>query len=270
MDSIFIAGLESSKQGLVAIHDSDGVQDALLGLAFPNRSLSGMTPVFDNLRAANARLYPQFSFYFGRNGSGSQLTLGGNDTSMYQSPNTVLVTKESYWQIAVDGMTANGNSVGSIAEGQAAVDTGTILTFIPTEAATAVFKAIPNSIPYNNPEQPGTTFYAYPCDTDESYMPTFILNGRPMPINVTDFNAGALNQRSAVDVGGAAFANQIAAIQERQNIEFCGAAIVGAFKSNSGMDLNYVLGSTFLRNYYTIFTHAHNGHGSSVTFGELK
>uniref|UniRef100_A0A286XMY7 Cathepsin E n=1 Tax=Cavia porcellus TaxID=10141 RepID=A0A286XMY7_CAVPO len=104
--------------------------DGILGLGYPSLAAGGVTPVFDNMMAQNLVALPMFSVYMSSNpgGSGSELTFGGYDPSHFSgSLNWVPVTKQAYWQIALDGIQV-GDSVMFCSEGcQAIVDTGTSL-----------------------------------------------------------------------------------------------------------------------------------------------
>ncbi|XP_040841210.1 cathepsin E isoform X2 [Ochotona curzoniae] len=82
--------------------------DGILGLGYPSLAVGGVTPVFDNMMAQNLVSLPMFSVYMSSNpegGSGSELTFGGYDSSHFSgSLNWVPVTKQGYWQIALDDM----------------------------------------------------------------------------------------------------------------------------------------------------------------------
>lgn len=269
IDNIEIAGLSTSSQGLVAVPKADKIGHAVMGLGFKALAASGFTPIFENLMASNSSLYPQFSFFLGRGTShNSSLILGGNDTSKYSDVNTVRVTKEGYWQIAVDGMSVNGISIGSSVQSQASVDTGNTLSYLPIKIASAVFQAIPNSVPFNITGQEGMTFYAYPCNTTQSYIPSFILNDRTMPFNITDFNAGTVTSGNASALGGSQLTDQVANLDQK-GVTLCIASVVGSSNSFGSSGLDYVLGDSFLKNYYTIFNYPHSRRGPSVAFGQL-
>ncbi|KAM6159373.1 pepsin A [Rhynchocyon petersi] len=110
--------------------------DGILGLAYPSISSSGATPVFDNMW--NQGLVPQdlFSVYLSSNDqSGSVVMFGGIDSSYYTGTlNWVPLSSEGYWQITVDSITMNGESIACSGSCQAIVDTGTSLLSGPTNA----------------------------------------------------------------------------------------------------------------------------------------
>ncbi|XP_028708360.2 cathepsin E isoform X3 [Macaca mulatta] len=86
----------------------DAEFDGILGLGYPSLAVGGVTPVFDNMMAQNLVDLPLFSVYMSSNpegGVGSELIFGGYDHSHFSgSLNWVPVTKQGYWQIALDNM----------------------------------------------------------------------------------------------------------------------------------------------------------------------
>lgn len=80
--------------------------DGILGLGYPSLAVGGVTPVFDNMMAQNLVDVPMFSVYMSSDpdgGAGSELIFGGYDHSHFSgSLNWVPVTKQGYWQIALD------------------------------------------------------------------------------------------------------------------------------------------------------------------------
>ncbi|XP_025847438.1 cathepsin E isoform X3 [Vulpes vulpes] len=82
--------------------------DGILGLGYPSLAVGGVTPVFDNMMAQNLVDIPMFSVYMSSDpegGTGSELIFGGYDHSHFSGNlNWVPVTKQGYWQIALDAM----------------------------------------------------------------------------------------------------------------------------------------------------------------------
>ncbi|CAM5119701.1 unnamed protein product [Eretmochelys imbricata] len=103
--------------------------DGILGLAFPSISSSGATPVFDNMM--NEGLVPQdlFSVYLSSNDrTGSFVMFGGIDSSYYSgSLNWIPLSSESYWEITMDRVTMNGETIACSGGCRAIIDTGTSL-----------------------------------------------------------------------------------------------------------------------------------------------
>ncbi|XP_057171247.1 cathepsin E isoform X2 [Ursus arctos] len=82
--------------------------DGILGLGYPSLAVGGVTPVFDNMMAQNLVDIPMFSVYMSSDpegGAGSELIFGGYDHSHFSGNlHWVPVTKQGYWQIALDAM----------------------------------------------------------------------------------------------------------------------------------------------------------------------
>uniref|UniRef100_A0A8C0JWD0 Cathepsin E n=1 Tax=Canis lupus dingo TaxID=286419 RepID=A0A8C0JWD0_CANLU len=120
--------------------------DGILGLGYPSLAVGGVTPVFDNMMAQNLVDIPMFSVYMSSDpegGTGSELIFGGYDHSHFSGNlNWVPVTKQGYWQIALDAIQVGG-TVMFCSEGcQAIVDTGTSLITGPSDEIKQLQNAI--------------------------------------------------------------------------------------------------------------------------------
>uniref|UniRef100_A0A452SB93 Cathepsin E n=1 Tax=Ursus americanus TaxID=9643 RepID=A0A452SB93_URSAM len=120
--------------------------DGILGLGYPSLAVGGVTPVFDNMMAQNLVDIPMFSVYMSSDpegGAGSELIFGGYDHSHFSGNlHWVPVTKQGYWQIALDAIQVGG-AVMFCSEGcQAIVDTGTSLITGPSDKVKQLQKAI--------------------------------------------------------------------------------------------------------------------------------
>ncbi|XP_075404152.1 pepsin A [Tenrec ecaudatus] len=145
-DTVQVAGIADTNQifGLSQTEPGSFLYyspfDGILGLAYPNIASSGATPVFDNMW--NQGLVPQdlFSVYLSANDqSGSVVMFGGIDSSYYTGNlNWVPLSSEGYWQITVDSITMNGESIACNGGCQAIVDTGTSLLSGPSNAITNI------------------------------------------------------------------------------------------------------------------------------------
>ncbi|KJH42057.1 eukaryotic aspartyl protease [Dictyocaulus viviparus] len=80
--------------------------DGILGMAFPEISVLGITPVFQTLIDQKKVPSPVFSFWLNRNPNselGGEITLGGMDSRRYMDPITwTRVTRRGYWQFKMD------------------------------------------------------------------------------------------------------------------------------------------------------------------------
>ncbi|CAH0559169.1 unnamed protein product [Brassicogethes aeneus] len=137
-DTITIAGLTAKGQAFAEAITQPGSTfiagkfDGILGMGYASNSIDEVAPVFDNMVAQGSVDEPVFSFYLNRDSDdelGGELILGGTDPAHYEGEITwVDVTKKSYWQFTVEGMSIDGQSL-SVCNGgcQVIADTGTSL-----------------------------------------------------------------------------------------------------------------------------------------------
>uniref|UniRef100_G1U0D6 Peptidase A1 domain-containing protein n=1 Tax=Oryctolagus cuniculus TaxID=9986 RepID=G1U0D6_RABIT len=132
-DTNQIFGLSESEPGSFLYYTPF---DGILGLAYPSISSSDATPVFDNMWNEGLVSQDLFSVYLNSDEqSGSLVMFGGIDSSYYTgSLNWVPVSYEGYWQITVDSITMDGETIACAYGCQAIVDTGTSLLAGPTSA----------------------------------------------------------------------------------------------------------------------------------------
>uniref|UniRef100_A0A3B4UAJ3 pepsin A n=1 Tax=Seriola dumerili TaxID=41447 RepID=A0A3B4UAJ3_SERDU len=103
--------------------------DGILGLAFPSMSLEGGTPIFDNMWNQGKIPQNMFSMYLSSSVEGSVLILGGTDPSYYTGDiNWIpLYHATNFWNIQIQSITINGNTVACSGGCEAVVDSGTSL-----------------------------------------------------------------------------------------------------------------------------------------------
>uniref|UniRef100_A0A8C3HYG9 Peptidase A1 domain-containing protein n=1 Tax=Chrysemys picta bellii TaxID=8478 RepID=A0A8C3HYG9_CHRPI len=108
--------------------------DGILGLAFPSIASSGATPVFDNMMNEGLVSQDLFSVYLSSDDqSGSFVMFGGIDSSYYSGNlNWIPLSAETYWQITMDSITMNGETIACSGGCQAIIDTGTSLLAGPS------------------------------------------------------------------------------------------------------------------------------------------
>lgn len=132
-----MAGLTVASQTFIAVAQASGIStggyDSLMGMGFSAIAETKAPTVFENLISQGAVSAHIFSFYLGRGQSGTQgvseLVLGARDLSRFTgSTAAVPVTKEGYRQVTLDGVEVEPNLLGLpgvLAQGEAAIDTGT-------------------------------------------------------------------------------------------------------------------------------------------------
>ncbi|XP_072494701.1 cathepsin E [Notamacropus eugenii] len=206
--------------------------DGILGLGYPSLAVGGVTPVFDNMMAQNLVDLPMFSIYMTRNAdgtTGSELIFGGYDhTHFTGSLNWVPVTKQGYWQIALDNIQVGG-TIMFCAEGcQAIVDTGTSLITGPPDKIKQLQNAI-GAVPTDGE-------YAMECN-NLNMMPdvTFTINGIPYTLPPK-----AYTLKDFVD-----------------GMEFCTSGFQGLNIQPPAGPL-WILGDVFIGQFYSVFDRGNN------------
>ncbi|XP_045643461.1 cathepsin E isoform X1 [Ursus americanus] len=206
--------------------------DGILGLGYPSLAVGGVTPVFDNMMAQNLVDIPMFSVYMSSDpegGAGSELIFGGYDHSHFSGNlHWVPVTKQGYWQIALDAIQVGG-AVMFCSEGcQAIVDTGTSLITGPSDKVKQLQKAIG--------AEPMDGEYGVEC-ANLNVMPdvTFTINGisytlQPTAYTLLDFVDG---------------------------MEFCSSGFQGLDIQPPAGPL-WILGDVFIRRFYSVFDRGNN------------
>ncbi|KAM9764289.1 pregnancy-associated glycoprotein 1-like [Dama dama] len=100
--------------------------DGVLGLNYPNISLTGGIPIFDNLKNQGAISEPVFAFYLSKSKpEGSVVMFGGVDKSYYQGAlNWVPLIQPGDWRVHMDRISMEGQIVACYSGCEALVDTG--------------------------------------------------------------------------------------------------------------------------------------------------
>ncbi|XP_062053825.1 pepsin-3-like [Lepus europaeus] len=223
-DTNQIFGLSESEPGSFLYY---APFDGILGLAYPSISASDATPVFDNMWDQGLVSQDLFSVYLSSDDdSGSVVMFGGIDSSYYTgSLNWVPVSYEGYWQITVDSITMDGETIACADGCQAIVDTGTSLLAGPTSA-------ISNIQSYIGASENSDGEMIVSCSSMYS-LPNivFTINGVQYPVPASAY------------------------ILEEDD------ACVSGFE---GMNLDtytgelWILGDVFIRQYFTVFDRANN------------
>uniref|UniRef100_G3TA26 pepsin A n=2 Tax=Loxodonta africana TaxID=9785 RepID=G3TA26_LOXAF len=199
--------------------------DGILGLAYPSISSSDATPVFDNIWDQGLVSQDLFSVYLSSDEEGGSVVIfGGIDSSYYTgSLNWVPVSYEGYWQITLDSVSIDGESVACSDTCQAIIDTGTSLLAGPTTAIANIQEYL--GLGDSSEEEVS-------CSTADS-LPNivFTINGVQYPVSPSSY-----------------------IVEEDQS---CVVGLEGMDLDTYSGEL-WILGDVFIRQYYTVFDRANN------------
>ncbi|XP_034733635.1 pepsin A-like [Etheostoma cragini] len=194
------------------------VADGILGLAFQAIASDNVVPVFDNMVNEGLVSQAMFSVYLSsQSEQGSEVVFGGVDSSHYTGQITwIPLSSATYWQIAMDSVTINGQTVACSGGCQAIIDTGTSLIVGPTSDINNM-----NSWVGASTDQYGDATVS--CQNIGS-MPevTFTLNGNAFTIPASAYVS--------------------------QSSYGCSTGF-----GQGGSDQLWILGDVFIREYYAIF-----------------
>ncbi|KAF9089933.1 hypothetical protein BGX23_006357 [Mortierella sp. AD031] len=203
-------------------------EDGLFGLGFNTiETVRGVKTFMDNVIAAKAVALPVISAYLPsirRNGGkGGHYLFGSIDSTKFTGNLTyVPVTQQGYWQVAIEGVSFNGESLNQTAEG--IIDTGSTLVMVSDAAATAIHKNVKGS--YYSDEFQG---WVVPClVANATGSVAFTMAGKPFEVPLADL------AWDAVTMGN----------------KLCFSGIQG------GGDGLWILGDVFIKNNYCVFDHS--------------
>nr|XP_008506472.1 PREDICTED: pepsin A-like [Equus przewalskii] len=232
-NTVRVGGIEDTNQifGLSESEPSSFLYyapfDGILGLAYPSISSSGATPVFDNIWDQGLVSQDLFSVYLSSDDeSGSMVIFSGIDSSYYSgSLCWVPVSEEAYWQITVDSITMNGESIACSGGCQAIVDTGTSLLAGPPSAIDNIQSYIGASEDYSSEA-------VISCSSIDSLPDiVFTINGVEFPLSPSAY-----------------------ILEEHDS---CISGFEGMDLDTSSGEL-WILGDVFIRQYFTVFDRANN------------
>merc|ERR1712217_318385 len=143
-DSVNIGSFELKDYTFAEVDDTSGLGlgyrlgkfDGILGLGWDKISVGGVPTVMNALVKAGELAQPVFGFFLGNNQVG-ELEFGGVDSKHYTGDfSYVPLSSETYWQVALDGVTLGSDSASSTK--RAIVDSGTSLLAGPTADVNAI------------------------------------------------------------------------------------------------------------------------------------
>jgi hypothetical protein len=173
VDDYLFAEVNNVK-GLGAAY-SLGKFDGICGMAWDRISVDGVQTPVQALVASGELPEPVFAFFLGDNKDG-ELTIGGVDKSHYTGDFTyVPLSSEDYWSVKLDGITLDGDAIGSTKK--AIVDSGTSLLAGPTEEVEAIAKAL---------DLGSILGKEYTVDCDKKYKLSYTVGGEEWMLDQDD------------------------------------------------------------------------------------
>ncbi|KAJ3006180.1 hypothetical protein HKX48_000256 [Thoreauomyces humboldtii] len=192
--------------------------DGILGMGFTSIASDKSTTFFENAVKQGAVSTPEFGFFLSSEATGSELTLGGADSSKYSGAVTyVPIDTPGYWQFALKDIQYGGKSTKPSLQ-EAIADTGTSLVVGPSADVTAINKLIGATL--NSQEG----VYTISCTKRTTLKDiTFPLNGITLTLTAAEY---------ILDDGQ--------------------GGCISTFAPLDGLPV-WILGDTVLRKYYSIY-----------------
>ncbi|KAI0769774.1 protease [Trametes elegans] len=236
-DTVTVAGVAVNNQYFSPVNTLSSMfaseaDDGILGLAYPAISNLGQSPFFNTAISQKQVKTGVFAFKLAK--SGSELYLGGTDSSLYTgSIEYHAVTGSGFWQISGAKIQVGSKTVQS--NFQTIIDSGTTIIYGPPSQVATFYKSIPGSKIYDS----DNGFYSFPCSSVPSNV-AFSWGGKTWTISAANFNFGRVSSTQ------------------------CIGAIAG---QDLGLGANvWLLGDSFMKNVYSVFSFDKN----SVGFASLK
>ncbi|PIL22787.1 transporter [Ganoderma sinense ZZ0214-1] len=238
-DTVTVGGVTVTGQYLAAVTDESAEfqkdpSDGLLGLAFPAISNLKHDPFF--FTAVSQKTAKEGAFAFKLGSSGSELFIGGTNDGLYSGKVEYhkVASSNGFWQIGGASASVGGKSV---ADGfETIIDSGSTIITAPTGAAQTFWAGVDGAQEYD--QQQG--LYQYPCKSAPKV--SFSWGGNNWEISSDNLSLGETSSGSGQCVG----------------------AIAGG---DLGLGDNvWLLGDSFMKNVYTVFSVDQN----SVGFAKLK
>ncbi|KAI0923493.1 hypothetical protein AcV5_009022 [Taiwanofungus camphoratus] len=197
-DTVSVSGVKATGQYLSAVTSesgdiSGGPSDGLMGLGWPAISQLNHNPFPWTAESQNAISSGIFGFKLAS--SGSELYLGGTDSSLYSGSIEYhdLSSSTGYWQIGGASAIVNGNT--AVSGFDTIIDSGTTLMYGPPDAVKQFYSSVNGAQEYDSSEG----LWSVPCDS----IPTveFSWGGNNWKISSDSFNLGSTGDGSDQCVG---------------------------------------------------------------------
>ncbi|KAF8934632.1 Type I transmembrane sorting receptor [Dissophora ornata] len=213
-----------------SIEFAQAPEDGIFGLGFNSiETVKGVKTFMDNAIASKSVALPVVSVFLPsvrmNGGQGGHYLFGAIDHKRYSGTLTyVPVTKQGYWQVHVNDVKMNGQSLGQSSE--AIIDTGTTLIIVSDAAAAAIHKNIQGAV--LSDEEGG---WLVPCALAKSKETfSFSMGGSDFKVAVADMAWDPLLTDKTT----------------------CFSGVQG------GQDGLWLLGDMFVKNNYCVFDHSAN------------
>ncbi|XP_069489207.1 renin [Ambystoma mexicanum] len=214
--------------------------DGVLGMGYPGQAIDGITPVFDSILSEHLLKEEVFSVYYSRDTHlrpGGEIVLGGSDPSYYTGSFQYMdIIKKDFWQIEMKGVSIGAELLFCSEGCSVAIDTGASYITGPASSVSVLMRAV------------GATELAegeYIVDCDKiQHLPDI------------SFHMGG----NAYTLSGPAYILR----QSQFGEEVCAVAF-------SGLDIPpptgplWVLGASFIGQYYTEFDRSNNRIGFATS-----
>ncbi|KAL6310458.1 acid protease [Sparassis latifolia] len=225
-DTVTVAGIKATGQYFSPVTTlsnsfASNPIDGILGMAYPSISSLRQSPFFNTAKSQGSVTTGVFGFKLAQ--VGSELYLGGTDTSLYSgTPEYHTVTGSGFWQISGAKILLGTKAI--VSNFQTIIDSGTTIMYGPPGAVQTFYKSVPGSSVYDSTYG----YYQFPCTATPSV--SFSWGGKSWTISAANFNLGQTHTGSTQCVG----------------------ALSG---QNLGLGNNvWLLGDSFMKNVYTAFS----------------